>query len=304
MPFLTVAGSADGETSSAASGDDAKIACVHGRTDDSSADESVPTPSYCDAVAELQRLLEEHWWLKKPVEADVHPARARKRPGQSRAAALRACNSSIATALAQQQHALALASRRSRLQQTPARNDSPPSKPWWEPSERQQRLQQLCAALERGEHYVLNFAEGNSSAPGATASLLVRQLLTSTRHGPLTQAEVLACASVLTNLCASHADEVTAACDGLLERWAIERLDLVHGANTEQAAELELLLLQMLGHACNSPASVEHTKAVPRAERVLRRLLPNEMLGARAGTLLDVLGYDDPAMIHTPGDGG
>ena len=93
---------------------------------------------------------------------------------------------------------------------------------------------QLCAALERGEHYVLNFAEGNSSAPGATASLLVRQLLTSTRHGPLTQAEVLACASVLTNLCASHADEVTAACDGLLERWAIERLDLVHGANTSR----------------------------------------------------------------------
>ena len=114
------------------------------------------------------------------------------------------------------------------------------------------------------------------------------------------QAEVLACASVLTNLCASHADEVTAACDGLLERWAIERLDLVHGANTEQAAELELLYPDARPRMqfARQRRAYESSAGV---ERVLRRLLPNEILGARAATLLDVLVYDDP---YTPGDRG
>lgn len=257
--------------------------------DAGSASMITPPPSYVDIVAELQGLLEDRWYVvKKPA---TQQSTARKTT-KARASASSHGSPAIATALAQQQRALA---RHRRVQQQmPSKQNTTISAPWWEPSVRQRRLQQLSAAIEHGEHDIATAADYYSApGPGETAALLVRQLLTSTRHGPLTQPEVLACASVLTGLCASHAAEVVAACEGLLERWAIERLDLVWGANTEQAAEVELSLLLLLGHACSTAAGCEHTRAVPSAGRVLRRLQWHELLGERARPLIEVLGYEE-----------
>ena len=175
---------------------------------------------------------------------------------------------------------------------------SEPSPPWWEPSERQRLLQQLSTAVERGKHEEAHAITGGCG-PASTASLIVRRLLVSPQQAGITHTEALACATTLASLCASQPVQVVDACGGLLEGWAIERLDGLWGANTERAAHLELMLCELLRQACGTRAGRRHTRRAPGARRVLQRLCRSGMLGERAKALLDLLTRTEAADDET-----
>ena len=156
--------------------------------------------------------------------------------------------------------------------------------PWWEQSKRLRLLQRLKVAVDHGEHESPSVRA--DASPMAVATLLVRKLLTSSRQGPLAQAEAMACACTLAGLCSSQPEQVVTSCGGLLEQWAVERLNITHGANTEISAELELYLIELLKAACAVPAAKRHLRAMPLAGRVLGRLRQHEILGERVRNLL------------------
>ena len=168
------------------------------------------------------------------------------------------------------------------------RDDS--KRPWYtKTSVRQRSLEQLATAVER-----LIEDDGSETATAtATAALLVHQLLTSPKQTALTQAEAIHCASALHGICAWQPRKTSEACGGELERWAITRLDVLHGANTERAAQLELLLVELLGATCNADAGLGHLRAVADAPKVLGRLRDDEIVGERVKRLLRVFGSSE-----------
>ena len=165
-------------------------------------------------------------------------------------------------------------------------------RPWWEQSPRLRLLTFLSNALERGEHEHAAASGDAAHSSAATAALLVRGLLTSSRQGAVTQNEALACATALSQLCVSDARAVVDACGGQLERWAVERLDSLWDANTERAAHLELQLIELLGLVCDTPNGRKHMRELHAAAAILGRMVHSQLVGGRAKALLGRLERD------------
>ena len=214
-------------------------------------------PTFSAIVSELHLLLE-RWWEQQP--------RASERGAQSRA-----------KRIGGRSH-----DSRAELIASPVPSAANRA-PWWEPSERQRLLQQLSSAVDRGEH------EAPGADATAAASLIVHSLLTSTRQGALTQAEALACACALNGLCAWRPVEVVVACGGLLERWAIERLEALHPTSTERAAHLELVLVELLLSVSRTQEGRAHLRERGESRTVIHRLREQDVLAERVQRLLRAL---------------